>query len=236
VLTTTTTKIAVTPPIQLHHNSPSSYISATEIPLPEDAIEDDSDCLSAMERELGLQRQSLNNICDQLMTLIALSGGVNCSVEAPPAVTNAVVAPINPPNTTTHQLKPATPSEFTGDHTKGCAFLNSCNLYIGLAPTQFADDQARIYWVLSFMKGDCAVCFTDQTMQLTQQTGSLPWATWADFRLEFICDFCPKNEVQTARMDLETSKYHQGSHSVNEFCELVDRAEYTEGTNIVLKF
>ena len=43
-----------------------------------------------------------------------------------------------------------------------------------------------------------------------------------------------------ACMDLETSKYHQGSHSVDEyidkFCELVDCTEYTEGTNIVLKF
>jgi len=77
-------------------------------------------------------------------------------------------------------------------------------------------------------------------MQLAQQMGSLPWATWAEFRLEFICDFCPKNEVQMACTDLETSKYHQGSHSVNEyideFHELVDHAEYTEGVNIVLKF
>jgi len=59
------------------HNSPSSYISATEIPLPEDAMEDDSDHLSAMERELGSQHQSLNDIHDQLIMLIALSGGVN---------------------------------------------------------------------------------------------------------------------------------------------------------------
>ena len=124
-------------------------------------MEDDSDCLSAMERELGSQCQSLNNICNQLITLITLSGGVNPRVEAPPAVTNSVVAPLNPLNTTTHRLKPVTPSEFTGDCTKGCAFLNSCDLYIGLAPTQFANDQARIYWVLSFMKGDHAVQFTD---------------------------------------------------------------------------
>jgi len=43
-----------------------------------------------------------------------------------------------------------------------------------------------------------------------------------------------------AHTDLETSKYHQGSHSVDEyideFHELVDCAEYTEGVNIVLKF
>jgi len=43
-----------------------------------------------------------------------------------------------------------------------------------------------------------------------------------------------------AHIDLEMSKYHQGSHSVDEyideFCKLVDHAEYTEGANIVLKF
>jgi len=115
------------------NNSSSSYISATEIPLPEDTMEDDSNCLSAMERELGLQCQSLNNICNQLIMLIALSGGVDPHVEAPPAVANAVVASLNPPNTTTNWLKPATPSEFTGGRMKGHVFLKSCNLYIGLA-------------------------------------------------------------------------------------------------------
>ena len=84
------------------HDSPFSYISAIKIPLPEDAMEDDSDCLGAMERELGLQHQSLNDIHDQLIMVIALSGGVNPGVEAPPAVTNAVVALFNPLNTTTH--------------------------------------------------------------------------------------------------------------------------------------
>ena len=44
------------------HDSPSSYISATKIPLPEDAMEDHSDHLGAMERELGSQCQSLNGI------------------------------------------------------------------------------------------------------------------------------------------------------------------------------
>ena len=83
------------------HDSPSSCISATKIPLPEDTMEDDSNCIGALERELGLQCQSLNNICNQLITLIVLSGGVNPGVEAPPAVENAMVAPLNPPNTTT---------------------------------------------------------------------------------------------------------------------------------------
>jgi len=65
--------------------------------------------------------------------------------------------------------------------------------------------------------------------------GNLGWVqTQVHMRL------LPKKEVQMACMDLETSKYHQGSCSVNEyideFCELVDCAEYTEGMNNVLKF
>jgi len=172
--------------------------------------------------------------------LITLSVGANPHVEAPPAVANAVVAPLNPLNTITHWLKSATPSEFLGDHVKGHAFLNWCDLYIGLAPTQFTNDQAEIYWVLSFIKGNCTVHFMDQTMWLAQQMGLLPWATWAEFRLEFIHDFCLKNEVQMAHTDLEMSKYHQGSHSIDEyiseFCKLVDHTKYTEGVKIVLKF
>jgi len=53
------------------HDSPSSYISATKIPLPGDTMEDDSDRLSAMKRELGLQCQSLND--DVLLVALLLS-------------------------------------------------------------------------------------------------------------------------------------------------------------------
>jgi len=123
---------------------------------------------------------------------------------------NAVVAPLNTLNTTTHQLRPATPSELIGDCSKGCAFLSSCDLYIGLAPTHFTNDQARIYWVLSFMKGDHIVHFTDQTMQLAQQMGSLPWATWAEFQLEFIpVLYCPPGSPYGLHMDC--SKVHMES-------------------------
>jgi hypothetical protein len=36
-----------------------------------------------------------------------------------------------------------------------------CDLYIGLTPLQFVDDSSKIYWVLSFMKGDCTARYTD---------------------------------------------------------------------------
>jgi hypothetical protein len=41
--------------------------------------------------------------------------------------------------------------------------------------------------------------------------GSLAYATWQEFVLEFIANFCPKTEVQTSRTELETVTYFQGS-------------------------
>src|SRR6202035_5372738 len=54
------------------------------------------------------------------------------------------------PATEARHLKPASPSDFDGDRTKGRTFLNSCELYVTLAPHQFADDQAKIMWAFSF--------------------------------------------------------------------------------------
>jgi len=43
-----------------------------------------------------------------------------------------------------HSLKPALPSEFDGDLTKGMVFLNSCQVYIHLCPNSFMDEQAKL--------------------------------------------------------------------------------------------
>jgi hypothetical protein len=68
----------------------------------------------------------------------------------------------------------------------------------------------------------------------------ISYASWQEFVDKFISEFCPKNEVQTSRTDLETTKFFQGGRSVdeyvNDFCEIVQRARYFEGTHIVLKF
>ena len=77
-------------------------------------------------------------------------------------------------------------------------------------------------------------------MQNYQTVGSLSYATWNEFIVEFVVEFCPKNELLTSQTDLETSKYFQGSRDINKyinkFCELIDRARYFEGAHIVMKF
>jgi hypothetical protein len=118
-------------------------------------------------------------------------------------------------------LKPTTPNDFLGDRTKGRAFLNSCELYINLVPHQFVDDHTKIMWAFLFMKSDCATRFVDRQMQNYQTVGSLPYSTWSDFVQEFIDEFCPKNETLMAHTDLETSRYYQGTKTVDDFHEMI---------------
>ena len=73
-----------------------------------------------------------------------------------------------------------------------------------------------------------------------QLTGRLPYPSDSDFAEEFTNEFCLKNEIQTSRTELETVKYFQGARTVDEYVDdfrkLVERAQYFEGSHIVLKF
>ena len=85
-------------------------------------MQDDGDRFDAIENELGAQRQSLNDIREQLLQIIALVNTANpvaVPASTPPVIMNTPIASPNPPNTSTHRLKPASPSKFAGDRTKG---------------------------------------------------------------------------------------------------------------------
>src|SRR6202789_2020711 len=104
---------------------------------------------------------------------------------------------------TARLIKPASPNDFSGERTKGGSFLNSCKLYLHLAPHQFEDEHAKIMWAMSYMKSGRAAHFVDRQIRAYHSIGSLPYESWADFVVEFIFDFCPKNEIQTSRTELE---------------------------------
>jgi hypothetical protein len=91
-------------------------------------------------------------------------------------------------------VKPASPSKFSGDHVKGCTFLNSCKLYIRLTANQFPDDKLKVLWAFSFMKGGCTAHFVDCKMCMYHVVGSLNYSTWHEFTQGFMEEFCPKNK------------------------------------------
>jgi hypothetical protein len=66
------------------------------------------------------------------------------------------------------------------------------------------------------------------------------FASWDEFREEFMAVFCPENEATTALMRLESDRYFQGKQNVeayiDEFKDLVDLSGYTDAITIVLKF
>jgi hypothetical protein len=107
-------------------------------------------------------------------------------------------------------LKPVAPSEFDGCHHKGCAFLNSCELYMNLAPQQFTNKTSKVHWALPYMKAGRASLYVDQVLQYKAKNGVLWYLLWFAFQEDFVKTFCPKSEAQRALTWLEKAEYHQG--------------------------
>ncbi|GLB45958.1 hypothetical protein LshimejAT787_4300050 [Lyophyllum shimeji] len=104
------------------------------------------------------------------------------------------------------RLRPAPPDSFDGEREKGRAFINSCDLYMSLTPDAFSDEQTRINWVLSYMKGGRAARFAACTLRYPNSHDGVPrFGTYAEFRAQFIAEFCPRDEKRKAATTFETS-------------------------------
>ncbi|GLB43833.1 putative retrotransposable element tf2 155 kda protein type 1-like [Lyophyllum shimeji] len=139
------------------------------------------------------------------------------------------------------RLRPAPPDSFDGEREKGRAFINSCDLYMSLTPDAFPDEQTRINWVLSYMKGGRAARFAARTLRHPNSHDGVPrFGTYAEFRTQFIAEFCPRDEKRKAATTFETSAYHQGSRSVDEyideFWDLAEEAQFPDGAQLVFRF
>jgi hypothetical protein len=214
-------------------------------------IEDEFRSLRA---EMEVQRRHTTAIQESLDTLLAQLGVVDNERQQgafPPlhptaSSSNAGAVPTfdgeeNSPLPITHnRLKPGVPPSFDGDHAKGHAFMNSCILYQSLCAMEFQDDQAKIHWVLSYMKSDHTTTFADRTIHYETKYDSLRYGLWDTFQKVFIETFCPENESTHALMRLKSNHYFQGKRMVDayvdEFEDLIDLSGYSDNLAIVLKF
>jgi hypothetical protein len=51
------------------------------------------------------------------------------------------------------------------------------------------------------------------------RSGKMCFASWEEFRDEFMAAFCPGNEVTTALMRLESDRYFQGKRNVEAYID-----------------
>jgi hypothetical protein len=116
----------------------------------------------------------------------------------------------------------------------------SCELYILLTQSDFAEDKVRIHWALSYFKGGRAATFAERIIQQEMRTRKICFASRDEFREEFTAAFCPENEATTALMRLKSDHYLQGKRNIetyiDEFKDLIDLSGYTDPIAIVLKF
>jgi len=165
---------------------------------------------------------------------------------APPPLTTSP-SPVNPPSLvpftpTKQQTRPKLPSlpDFSSERTSGRAFLNSCILYLRLAPEQFSCDKEKIFWTLAFFKDGRAARWSENLFRQEADTGVFPIQSWADFERQFQSQFFPVNAEADAVNTLEGSSYYQGNWTVDDYLDcfltLVSNAGYTDPRTLVVKF
>ena len=130
--------------------------------------------------------------------------------------------------------------DFNREHHNSHTFLNSCSLYIHLAPEQFHDEQEKILWALTFFKGGHAAKWSKNVFHQEANTGVFPIQIWGDFKQQFRLHFLPVNAEADMINTLEGTSYHQGNRTVDDYLDsfqaLVSNASYTDLQTVVVKF
>ena len=128
---------------------------------------------------------------------------------SPPLVT----PPSSAPATSSKQrarLKLPSPPNFSGEWSSRRAFLNSCTLYLRLAPEQFTCNEEKIFWTLAFFKDGRAAKWSKNLFYQEVDTGIFPIQSWVDFEQQFRSQFFPVNAEANAINTLKGSSYYQG--------------------------
>jgi len=204
----------------LAHTAPCSPDSPDVSPslLHPQPIMNIEDEFRSLRAEMEVQQRHTTAIQESLDTLLAQLGvvdnerqqGAFSPLHPTASLSNARAVPTSdeeensPPPIACNRLKPGVPPSFNSDRAKGHAFMNSCILYQSLCAAEFQDDQAKIHWVLSYMKSDRAATFADRTIRYETKYNSPHYGSWDAFQRVFIKTFCLENESTHALMRLES--------------------------------
>ena len=140
----------------------------------------------------------------------------------------------------TTRPKLSSPLDFSGECHNGRAFLNSCSLYIRLAPEQFHNEQEKILWALTFFKSGRTTKWSENVFRQEADTDVFSIQTWRDFEQQFRVHFFLVTMEADAINALEGVSYHQGGWTVDNYLDnfqaLVSNAGYTDPQTLMVKF
>ncbi|KAF5378469.1 hypothetical protein D9615_007024 [Tricholomella constricta] len=206
---------------------------------PEERLASLETTMSALSQSNTTNSATMDRIAGLLDTIVL----GNPSAASPAAPTTPATPtqplPTSPPlpRSGSH-IRPSPPPVYDGARSGGRAFWNACQLYFSLSVGQFADDHARISWVLSYMQHGRAADFVGRVFQYGSVKRAFP--TWKDFSSNFEKEFFLFNEVADAALTLESTAYFQNGRTIDEYIDsfkaLWIKADYPDGRHLVLKF
>jgi hypothetical protein len=204
---------------------------------------DGEDRITSLEQALTRLLEKEADTQQKLELLISRLDVTSDQVDPTPPIDRVVLPPTKTDSVKVRSAKPASPPDFDGDHSKGSAFLNSCQTYIRLRPEEFYDEQMKIVWAMSYMKTGRAEKWTARIFRWEQQPENSAadyFLDWENFRDEFTKEFCPAHIDSAAINRLESTAYFQKHRSVydylDEFQDLISDSGYTDPKTIVVKF
>lgn len=210
-----------------------------------DDLRNESDWIFALEQALERMESRSDATHTLLQTFMARFGEIPAApspkhIRRPSSRHSDTLAPASTASRKKLSLKPSAPSDFNGDRSKGKAFLTSCRTYIRLCPEAFEDEIQQVIWAMSYMKDGRAGRWAARQFETEVIEGALPFQEWIDFEEAFRKEFTPLNEEVDAVNILETTAYHQGRKSVDDyldrFRDLIHDSGYTDPKTIVVKF
>jgi hypothetical protein len=189
-----------------------------------------------LEAELRLQREEA---AAQNQQILALLSELRPRTEAPAPLPQPEHVRTTISTERLEKVKPSSPPDFDGSRKEGRAFLNSCELYMQLVGSAFANDQQKIHWVLTFCKSGRAAKFAERVLRA--EKGGLPkYETWKLFVTDFAARFCESNEQVKALTKLEGDTWYQRGSSIDDYIdgfeELTDLANLATDAGLVMKF
>ena len=105
-----------------------------------------------------------------------------------------------------NQVKPHIPDTFDGsDPRKLETFIFQCNMYLTIHAGDFADDEARVTFALSYLKGSPQDWFQSEISHVASEGGKLPeWFTdYTMFQHKLKRLFGPRDPITDAMTSLE---------------------------------